>query len=238
MSKKNRLAIFALLVAAFTATTMAQGDWKKTLEQALEETIYVKTGMSNLQRNNVTKPGTIFTVQKEGIVADRVEAFGTIETRINVGNPSAPSGVAAFLFSRSSSTTLKAGERVYLFDVDVKDDRIVLNLLTVEMYDINQKGNTEHTRLKSGLRFDFDKALLATADPATLKKVFDAIIKPESEVQAAATATKTLGLGQTPEEVEASMGKPETVINLGPKMTYVYKNMKVIFVDGKVADVQ
>lgn len=34
------------------------------------------------------------------------------------------------------------------------------------------------------------------------------------------------------------MGKPETIVKLGAKMTYVYKTMKIIFQDGKVADVQ
>jgi hypothetical protein len=38
--------------------------------------------------------------------------------------------------------------------------------------------------------------------------------------------------------VEAALGKPDTIVNLGAKMTYVYKTMKVIFQDGKVADVQ
>jgi len=27
-------------------------------------------------------------------------------------------------------------------------------------------------------------------------------------------------------------------VDLGPKVTYVYKDMKVVFVDGKVSDVQ
>jgi len=34
------------------------------------------------------------------------------------------------------------------------------------------------------------------------------------------------------------LGKPDKIVNLGPKVTYVYKDMKVIFQDGKVADVQ
>jgi hypothetical protein len=49
----------------------------------------------------------------------------------------------------------------------------------------------------------------------------------------------TLRLGMTPSEVEqAQGGKPQKVIDLGSKKTYIYPDMKVIFVDGKVTDIQ
>jgi hypothetical protein len=59
---------------------------------------------------------------------------------------------------------------------------------------------------------------------------------PESEAQAA--STKSVDLGQTPTQVEAALGKPDKIVNLGSKMIYVYKDMKIIFVEGKVSDVQ
>ena len=34
------------------------------------------------------------------------------------------------------------------------------------------------------------------------------------------------------------MGNPTRIADLGQKKTYFYKDMKVIFVDGKVSDVQ
>jgi hypothetical protein len=45
-------------------------------------------------------------------------------------------------------------------------------------------------------------------------------------------------LGQTIEQVTAILGAPKTVVYLGNKKTYVYKDMKVIFTGGKVTDVQ
>jgi hypothetical protein len=44
--------------------------------------------------------------------------------------------------------------------------------------------------------------------------------------------------GMTPEQVEAAMGKPDKKVNLGPKQIYVYKDLKVTFLNGKVSDVQ
>jgi hypothetical protein len=47
-----------------------------------------------------------------------------------------------------------------------------------------------------------------------------------------------IGLGQTPEQVQTAFGQPEKVVNLGSKQIYVYKDLKVTFVNGKVTDVQ
>jgi hypothetical protein len=44
--------------------------------------------------------------------------------------------------------------------------------------------------------------------------------------------------GMTPDQVEAAMGKPEKKVTLGVKVIYYYKDMKVIFMNGKVSDVQ
>jgi hypothetical protein len=49
---------------------------------------------------------------------------------------------------------------------------------------------------------------------------------------------QTIQLGQTIDQVQTALGKPEKVVNLGPKMIYVYKDLKVTFVNSKVSDVQ
>jgi len=54
----------------------------------------------------------------------------------------------------------------------------------------------------------------------------------------AAADPKTVSAGQTPDQVIASLGQPEKIVKLGTKQTYYYKDMKVIFVNGKVTDVQ
>jgi hypothetical protein len=55
---------------------------------------------------------------------------------------------------------------------------------------------------------------------------------------APAVPAATVSLGQTMAEVKAAMGAPARVANLGPKVIYYYSGMKVIFKDGKVADVE
>jgi hypothetical protein len=52
------------------------------------------------------------------------------------------------------------------------------------------------------------------------------------------TAPASISLGQTPDQVQATMGTPSRVANLGTKMIYYYSGTKVIFMNGKVSDVQ
>ncbi len=56
--------------------------------------------------------------------------------------------------------------------------------------------------------------------------------------QEAPAEPQTIQLGQTTDEVVAALGKPEKIVNLGPKQIYVYKDLKVTFLKGKVSDVQ
>jgi len=44
--------------------------------------------------------------------------------------------------------------------------------------------------------------------------------------------------GMTTDQVQAALGKPDKIVNLGTKTIYYYKDMKVIFLSGKVSDVQ
>jgi hypothetical protein len=60
--------------------------------------------------------------------------------------------------------------------------------------------------------------------------------QPAAEQAAAEPAS--IEKGMTTDQVEAAMGKPEKKVTLGTKVIYYYKDMKVIFLSGKVSDVQ
>jgi hypothetical protein len=54
----------------------------------------------------------------------------------------------------------------------------------------------------------------------------------------ATAALVRIQLGQTIPEVVTVLGQPERIVNLGSKQIYVYKALKITFLDGKVSDVQ
>jgi len=49
--------------------------------------------------------------------------------------------------------------------------------------------------------------------------------------------TQTIEKGQTEDQVVGILGKPDKIVNLGAKKLYIYKDMKITFVSGKVSDV-
>jgi hypothetical protein len=57
--------------------------------------------------------------------------------------------------------------------------------------------------------------------------------QPEAQAE-----PQTIEKGQTTDQVQGSLGKPDKIVNLGSKQIWVYKDLKVTFVNGKVSDVQ
>ena len=49
---------------------------------------------------------------------------------------------------------------------------------------------------------------------------------------------QTIKLGMSPDEVKQLLGNPDKIVDLGPKQVYVYKDMKVVFLNSQVSDVQ
>lgn len=64
------------------------------------------------------------------------------------------------------------------------------------------------------------------------------IAPPPPPTDAPPPAPKTISLGQTVDQVTAIMGQPTKVVKLPTKEIYYYPDMKVVFVAGKVKDVE
>jgi hypothetical protein len=169
----------------------------------------------------------LLVIRKENVAADIAGSLSLWKNKVVDGKVQQGSG-NAYVF--------KPGEKVYVRRLFVTDTEVQFMLVSAEMYDVNVRGTTQRTRYQSNLYFEFPKGTLEGMDAEAVKKVIDGVLATEATVNTVKTAT--VELGQTPEQVEAALGKPDTVVKLGAKMTYVYKTMKVIFQDGKVADVQ
>jgi hypothetical protein len=60
----------------------------------------------------------------------------------------------------------------------------------------------------------------------------------QAAAQPQQTDPQTVEVGMTPDQVTAALGNPDKIVKLPTKQIYIYKDMKVIFKDGKVSDVQ
>ncbi|MGQ0812931.1 MAG: hypothetical protein ACT4O1_00505 [Gemmatimonadota bacterium] len=205
--------------------------WKDSLRYHINST-FDQTKVGGGLR--ITKQGSAFVISKAHISSvpstDKAIPISTYRD----GVVTQPKGLAARLISKQDARDYDIGERVYVEDVDVNDDNIVLKLISTKTYPVTRKGSTEQTRYESLLRVAFDKGYLPNASTTDVVTRISEVLASE----AAATAPVTVELGQTVEEIEKALGKPSRVVKLGEKTIYYYPDMKITFVDGKVFDAQ
>jgi hypothetical protein len=60
----------------------------------------------------------------------------------------------------------------------------------------------------------------------------------QAQQQAAPPEPQQIEKGQSPDQVKAALGQPDKIVNFGSKQIFIYKDLKVTFLNGKVSDVQ
>lgn len=164
--------------------------------------------------------------------------------------------------SEGQSTHLfRKGDKVYATKVDVKLDKDVVVMSIVACDTCN---NTDpQTWNKAAVEFQFPKGALAKASAGDVEDTIGQLlaINDDSQQQGGQqqgqqqgggqdqggqqqggqqqqAEPQTIQMGMTTDQVQASLGQPSKVVNLGPKQIYVYKDLKITFLNGKVVDVQ
>lgn len=223
------LLVLSLLVPALATAGQAK-NWKEDLESAVK-TLYPQTEFSRFDQSNVTKSGVVLVVRKPNLMGEPVSNTASSVNKAIDGEFKAPSGLGAF-FQSSKNRMFKVGDKVYMTDFRVNDDSFMIRVLSTELYDIVDKGTTKPQRVRSFVRFEVPRAQMSTMTAAQVKALIEPLFGSESE------AGRTIAIGQTRAEVESILGKPSTIVDLPERVTYVYPNLKIVFQDGKVADVQ
>jgi hypothetical protein len=111
-----------------------------------------------------------------------------------------------------------------------------------------RQGQSGLPALPSGASGTIDTPYAAGAQPDSNAGVELTVVAQEAErgeqtavnqsLDAGTSGPITLSLGQTIEEVTAIQGEPQKIVELGLKKIYIYKDIKITFIDGKVTDVQ
>jgi hypothetical protein len=93
---------------------------------------------------------------------------------------------------------------------------------------------------------DTPYAVDATPDPNANSELDQAYRETSQAEQAAlgqaandnTAAPATVSLGQTMDQVKAILGPPQQIMDAGAKQIYLYSNVKITFINGRVADIQ
>ncbi len=169
-------------------------------------------------------------------------------------------------FGKEQTTHLMAvGDKVYPthIDVNVQKDSVTLGIVACDTCNKTDPP----TYMKANVVFQFPKGSLAAGNAGQVEDTIGQLLsisnddsqqagdqggqapqggdqgaqqpaaQPAADQQPAAEPA-SINVGMTPDQVEAALGKPDKKANLGAKMIYYYKDMKIVFMNGKVSDVQ
>jgi hypothetical protein len=120
-------------------------------------------------------------------------------------------------------------------DEDV--DKLVAEVFQIQPADQSQQSQAPAAGQAAAPAPAPASAAAPAAAPAPAAALPD-VPPPPPPADEPAAPPKTISIGQTPDQVTAAMGQPEKIVKLAKKQIYYYKDLKVIFTDGKVSDVQ
>ena len=250
----RRRILLILILASVGVTPSLRGQDQKAEIQKRLSSEFKRTTLT-ADRSDVAKAGTVLTLHKDNLFMCSMEAHGAPTNTYKNGAISMGLGATMSWNMALSSVGQQpanipqrkfvSGEKIWLADFQVKEDGVYL-LFYSDPFD--------NVRYYAQLKFPVSKGAFPAAD--NMMKTIAEVVTDDSATQEAApadsappqapaaggqapaAATKTIALGQTEDEVVGILGAPQKKVNLGTKEIYFYPDMKVIFISGKVADVQ
>jgi hypothetical protein len=209
----------------------------------------------------VVDAGTVLDIQKGGLlgVAPQINMF--CPAKFQDGDLKTPNGFCAAMV-KQNSRFLQVGEKVYPTKIDVNLDKDKVSIQVIECDSCN--GVQQASYYKSEVVFQFAKGSLRGVGASQVEDTIGQVLAidsggdsqqsnsqgdqnqnngqggggQQSQQQGPAPEPQQIEKGQTPEQVKATLGNPEKIVTLGAKQLYIYKDIKVTFLNGKVADVQ
>jgi hypothetical protein len=216
----------------------------------------------------VVEQGTILVIKKGGILGVPYSDQSILSTKYEGGavhspNPLISKGIGS-LMSRVGKTQTT---QFFQTDTKVYPSKIAVNLakdqVVIGIVDCDSCNNVDpKTFYKADVVFQFPKGTLANTNPSQVEDTIAGLLAIDDSggqqggngngndqqgnnqggggqaQQQAPPEPQQIEKGQTPDQVKAALGTPDKIVNLGAKQIYVYKDLKVTFLNGKVSDVE
>jgi len=203
-------------------------------------------------------PGTLLAIQKGGIIGVPWNAVALCPAKFHDDVLHLSTGFCAGMMQNVSGYFAK-GAKVYPLKIDVNVGKEKISFEVVGCKVCNH-ANVPFPH-KAEVVFEFAKGYLEKASASEIEDTIGQVftITPNDDQQAAGqdappaadqqpaaqpaqeqqpAEPQTVQLGMTTDQVQAALGKPEKIFNVGTKQIYTYKDVKITFLNGKVSDVQ
>jgi hypothetical protein len=248
--------ICAAAIATILSVSVANAQSPVTLQEQLSAQYKaVKIGPDGEIAGD---PGTLLVVQKSGLIAVPFQAVALCPAKFRDNVLHLSTGFCAGMMQNVSGHFRK-GAKVYPAKVDVNLGKGRISFQVVGCKVCNHSDQAFPS--KAEVVFEFAKGYLESANAGQVEdiigQVFTIASNDDQQVQGEGDADQqqpaqaqqpaqqpqqaepqTVQEGMTTDQVEAALGKPDKIFNVGAKQIYVYKDVKVTFLNGKVSDVQ
>jgi len=201
-------------VAAWCSELVDQEYWLRT------DVIRIQGNFKATDATNVYPDGRVYhqgTIQKGVQITAQYAAEFTAEARRKLGFDEAQNAATV--------RTMKAGARVLIHDVAVKDGEIKVK--------ITRRGSW-YAQVKTTVRLKMAKGY--TLEDAQMQ--FNAAFAKHEYQVKHAYQTDVVRQGMTTDEVTKIMGLSDTRIELGPRTILVYDDLRLVFDADALADAQ
>jgi hypothetical protein len=256
-----------LLAATIFPLSLASAQAVSLQEQLAAQYKLVKMG-SDTSGYSVVEAGTLLAIQKGGILGVPYSDQSILSTKYEGGTVHSPNallskgiGFGMKKFGKEQTTHLfQVGDKVYPSKIDVNLTKDSVSFSIVACDTCNQTDPPTYN--KAQVVFQFPKGSLAKASAGEVEDVIGQLLSistddaqqgegggdqqgndqggggGQAQQQAPPPEPQQIEKGQTPDQVKAALGPPDKIVNLGAKQIYVYKDLKVTFLNGKVSNVQ
>ena len=206
----------------------------------------------------VSDQGVVLTIRKPGIRAFPPATFIVPTTKYQGGRVDTPQNNPMF----GPNRLLPVDTRVYVMKISVDAKKDKVTMIVVECDSCN--GVQQPSFYKGQVAFQFPQGYLQGADAGQVADLISELLGPDNpdqggqgeqeqnaqgdgqqgqgaqpqyQPQNGPRQPQTIEKGQTEDQVLAILGQPDKIVNLGAKKLYIYKDMKITFIAGKVSNV-
>lgn len=240
-----------VLISLFCAPCFAgEPSWAKVLEQELRQSVQLCVLEGSAGGASFRRAGDAFRLRLDGVLGTPLGSGNTpVWNQVSVDGQIGKSkrGFMGSLFSKNAEAAidiaLDQDTKVCITSIDVDEKRRELktSLTTKTRRPMMLQGTQRSLFVQANLEFSLGNQLMEMKAEDAKAFLFKWLI-PDGVSSAAGApdsgGAPTLKLGMSFDEVRGAFGPPEKTIELGPKVIWVYKDIRVTFQEGKVADVQ
>lgn len=257
------LHLLAAVIAALCLIPPVGAQAPVSLQEQLNAQYKLARMGSDSGGFTVVEAGTLLAVQKGGVLSVPWRALALCPAKFQDNSLHTSAGFCAGMVKQVSKY-YQVGDKVYPTKIDVNFEKAKISFTVVACDSCN--GVNPPTSMKGEVVFQFAKGFLEKADVGSIEDTIGQVFaisnddqqqqggdqnqqqqqnqpqpgqQPQQQQQQQPQAEpETVQLGMTTDQVQSVLGKPDKIFNLGAKQIFVYKDVKVTFLNGKVSDVQ